>query len=101
MLFAVIASVEPGREAREALARLRPDQMRIVEEMAASGAMRLGGGLTDADGRPTGSLAIIDVADRAGAEAWVAAHPYRTSGAWGAVEIVRFRPAPAFDRVAK
>jgi uncharacterized protein YciI len=50
------------------------------------------GPLVDDDGeRGVGSLFVIDVPDRAAAEAWAEADPFRTGGVWREVRVHRFR----------
>ena len=72
MLFALICTDKPDRlEARLAardshLAYLE----RYIEKVVHAGP------LLDTDGRPCGSLLVIDVADRAAAEGFAASDPY-------------------------
>ncbi|HEY1094915.1 MAG TPA: YciI family protein [Glycomyces sp.] len=47
--------------------------------------------LSDDGERGVGSLFIIDVPDRAAAEAWADADPFRTGGVWQEVRVHRFR----------
>ena len=56
-----------------------------------AGLVKLAGPMLDEDSRMAGSLFILDVTDRAAAEAFNAADPYRTAGVFGAVEIRGFR----------
>jgi uncharacterized protein YciI len=53
--------------------------------------LKLGGPLLDASGDMAGSLMIMDVADRAAAEAFSANDPYTKAGLWSRVEISPFR----------
>ena len=53
--------------------------------------LKLGGPLLDAAGDMVGSLMIVDVADRAAAEAFSAGDPYTKAGLWSRVEITAFR----------
>ncbi len=52
--------------------------------------MVLGGSLVDARGERAGSIAILNLPDRATAEAWLAAHPYNTEGVWSSFELHEF-----------
>jgi len=87
MYFVLHCTDKPGRqELRLAtrpshLAYLQTYQSRIV----------LGGPLLDADGRPCGSLLIIDVNDRAEAEGFAAGDPYAKSELFESVLIRAFR----------
>ena len=53
--------------------------------------LKLGGPLLDENGDMAGSLMIVDVADRAAAEAFSANDPYTKAGLWRKVEITPFR----------
>jgi len=53
--------------------------------------LKLGGPHLDENGDMAGSLMIIDVADRAAAEAFSAGDPYTKAGLWARVEITPFR----------
>jgi len=53
--------------------------------------LKLGGPMLDENGDMAGSLMIIDVADRAEAEAFSANDPYTKAGLWQRVEITPFR----------
>lgn len=49
--------------------------------------VQIGGPMLDDEGRMAGSMLVIDVADRAAAEAFSAADPYTKAGLWQRVEI--------------
>ena len=53
--------------------------------------MKLGGPLLDDKDDMAGSLIILDVADRAAAEAFSAGDPYTQAGLWRRVDITAFR----------
>ena len=53
--------------------------------------LKLGGPHLDDNGDMAGSLMIIDVPDRAAAEAFSAGDPYTKAGLWSRVEITPFR----------
>jgi uncharacterized protein len=53
--------------------------------------LKLGGPLLDEAGDMAGSLMILEVADRAAAEAFSAGDPYTKAGLWSRVEITPFR----------
>lgn len=87
MLFALMCLDKPNaldvrmgaREAHLAYVREWLDQVKLA------------GPLLDDEGRMAGSLLILDVADRAAAEAFNAADPYTLAGLWGSVEIRAFK----------
>lgn len=68
-----------AREAHLAYVRERLDQVKLA------------GPLLDDAGGMAGSLLILDVADRAAAEAFNAADPYTLAGLWGSVDIRAFK----------
>jgi len=68
----------------------RPAHLAFIEENRAKVVMA--GPLLGADGQAMqGSLFLLDVADRAGAEAFAAADPYRQAGLFESVRITGFR----------
>jgi uncharacterized protein YciI len=87
MLFALICVDRPGSlDLRLAtrpthLAYLETYKDRLVEA----------GPLLDADGRPCGSLLLIDVADRAEAEGFAAGDPYARAGLFESTVIRGYR----------
>jgi len=68
-----------AREAHLAYVRERLDQV------------KLGGPFLSESGDMVGSLLILDVADRAAAEAFNTSDPYTKAGLWQSVEIRPFR----------
>ena len=87
MLFAIIGTDRPAsldiRLATRAahIAYLTTYADRVVQ----------GGPLLDTDGRPCGSLLIVDVADRAAAEGFAAGDPYGRAGLFESTIIRPFR----------
>ena len=87
MLFAVICTDRPGSlDLRLAsrpvhLAYLSMYADRIVQS----------GPMLDTDGRPCGTLLLLDVADRAAAEGFAAADPYAKAGLFESTVIRGFR----------
>jgi len=55
--------------------------------------LRLGGPMTDDDGRMIGSLIVVEAADKAAAEAFSKADPYRKAGLFAEVRIHGLNPA--------
>lgn len=53
--------------------------------------VKLAGPMLDEDGNMAGSMLILDVADRAEAEAFAADDPYNQAGLFERVDIKRFR----------
>jgi uncharacterized protein YciI len=86
-LFALHCVDRPGalqvrlgaREAHLAYVRERLDQVKLA------------GPMLDEAGEMAGSLLILDVADRAAAEAFNAQDPYTLAGLWDRVDIKAFK----------
>jgi uncharacterized protein YciI len=87
MLFSVVHTDRPG--SLDLRMATRPAHLTFIEAHAAK--VMNGGALLDAEGRPAGSLLVIDVADRAEAEAFVAADPYVKAGLFESSVIRPFR----------
>ena len=87
MLFALICTDKPGSlDIRKAN---RADHLAYAEE---TGVVTLGGPFLSEDGESmTGSFLVIDVADRAAAEAWAAKDPYALAGLFDTVDIRPWR----------
>ena len=82
MLFALICDDKPGGiETRKAN---RPAH---VDYLKSTGVVVQAGPFLDEAGGMVGSLVVIDVADRAAAEAWAAADPYAKAGLFERVAI--------------
>jgi hypothetical protein len=81
-LFALICIDKPN--AREIRAANRPAHLDHIDS---SGVVALAGPFLDAEGTPTGSMIVLDVADMAAAEAWAAADPYAKAGLFESVTI--------------
>ena len=88
MLFAVSCTDHPGKEELRLATRAQHQ-----DYIAASGAMVKAAGPYLADNGETmiGSLIILDVADRAAAEAWLRQDPYDKAGLFERVEIRAWR----------
>ena len=81
MFYAVICTDKPGHlEVRQAN---RADHVAYLKSTNVTQA----GPFLDANGDMCGSLVILDVADRAEAEAWAAADPYKLADLFADVRI--------------
>lgn len=76
MLFAIVCADKPG--SLELRMATRPTHLAYLQAHAAK--VVQAGPLLDLDGRPCGSLLIVDVADRAEALGFAEADPYAKSG---------------------
>lgn len=83
MHFALICTDKPG--ALEIRKANRQDHLAYVEE---TGCVAVAGPFLAEDGESmNGSLIVLDVPDRAAAEAWAAKDPYALAGLFQSVEI--------------
>jgi uncharacterized protein YciI len=87
MLFALICTDKPG--SLDLRLATRPQHLAYLETYAAK--IVTAGGLLDTEGRPSGSLLIIDVADRPEAEGFAEADPYNKTGLFESVIIRPYR----------
>ncbi len=87
MLFAVICTDRPG--ALDLRMANRPAHLAYLNSRISE--LVQAGALLDPEGKPCGSLLVIDVADRAAAEAFAAADPYTGAEVFEATVIRPFR----------
>jgi uncharacterized protein YciI len=59
--------------------------------VAETGAVRFAGPMTDDEGAMIGSVLVLEVEDRAAAEAWAEGDPYAKAGLFESVEINGFK----------
>jgi hypothetical protein len=65
----------------------RPDHLVFLESMNAKGTLALAGPLLDGEGKPNGSLVVIDASDQKAAELIAGEDPYARAGLFASVEI--------------
>jgi uncharacterized protein YciI len=87
MLFALICIDKPG--SLDLRLATRSQHLAFLEAYPAK--VVQGGPLLNDDGRPSGSLLIIDVADRAEAEGFAVSDPYAKAGLFESVVIRAYR----------
>ena len=94
MGYAVIAwdGEDTGAPDRRMAARDR--HMAVIIEWAADGRLALGVPLFTPDWKPAGSLMLLEVPDRAGLDAYLAAEPFAAGGVWKRIDVHPFRIAP-------
>jgi uncharacterized protein YciI len=86
MNFVLICRDKPG--ALQVRMDNRPAHLAYLE---ATGVVFLAGPLLDDEGKPTGSMIVLDVADKAEADAWAAGDPYAKAGLFEAVTVQAWR----------
>ena len=82
MLYALICDDRPG-----ALEVRKANRAAHLDYIRETGVVAQAGPFLDPEGAMVGSLVILDVADRAAAEAWAAGDPYAKAGLFAKVEI--------------
>ncbi|MEM9708387.1 MAG: YciI family protein [Pseudomonadota bacterium] len=82
MKFALIARDKPGH-----LDTRKANRAAHLDYGAQSGCVVFAGPLLDGTGEMCGSLIVIEVEDRAAADAWAAGDPYAKAGLFASVEI--------------
>ena len=87
MLFAIICTDRPA--SLDLRLATRPAHIAYLTTYADR--VVQGGPLLDTDGRPCGSLLLVDVADRAAAEGFAASDPYSHAGLFESTVIRPFR----------
>jgi len=87
MLFAIVCTDKPGRiELRQST---RPAHLEHLQ--AHQGNLVEAGPVLDAEGKPCGSLLLVDMAGPAEAEAFATADPYAKAGLFESVVIRPYR----------
>jgi uncharacterized protein YciI len=87
MLFALINTDRPG----SLDLRLATRSAHLAYLEGESGKIVSGGALLDASGQPAGSLLVVEMEDRAAAEAFIAADPYTKAGLFESTVVRPFR----------
>ena len=87
MLYAFVLRDAPGMAERRL--EVRPAHKAYLGAVADR--IAFAGPLLDDAGAMSGSLLVIDFADRAAALAWLAAEPFTRAGVYGTSEVTAFR----------
>jgi uncharacterized protein YciI len=87
MLFALLCTDRPN--SLDLRLATRPEHLKYLESLGAT--LKAAGPFTTDDGQPTGSLVIVEAADRAAAKAIADADPYAKAGLFASVEIKAWR----------
>jgi len=85
MLFALICKDKPG--SLQVRLDTRPEHVAFLERLNGDKKLAFAGPFLDADGKPNGSLVVVEAQDLAGAQALSAADPYAKAGLFESVEI--------------
>ena len=87
MLFVIVAEDKPA--SLELRLATRPTHLEYLDGQME--ALVQAGPVLDAEGRPCGSVLLVDLPDQAAAEAFAAADPYARAGLFAKVTIRPFR----------
>lgn len=85
MLFALICQDKPG--ALQVRMDTRPDHVAFLNGLNDDGKLAFAGPFLDAEGKPNGSLVVIEAEDQAAAESLAAQDPYAKANLFSSVEI--------------
>lgn len=85
MLFAVICNDKPG--CLQLRMDTRPEHLAFLESLNGKGTLALAGPFLDSEGKPNGSLIVIEAPDQTAAELIAAGDPYAKAGLFASVEI--------------
>ncbi|TIP81747.1 MAG: hypothetical protein E5X63_26935 [Mesorhizobium sp.] len=85
MLFALICKDKPGK--LQVRLDTRPEHVAFLEGLNGENKLAFAGPFLDADGKPNGSLVVVEAPDLEAAEALSAADPYARAGLFESVEI--------------
>jgi uncharacterized protein YciI len=85
MLFALMCKDKPA--SLQIRLDARPDHVAFLERLNGEKKLAFAGPFLDADGKPNGSLVVVEAEDMAAAKALSAADPYARAGLFESVEI--------------
>jgi uncharacterized protein len=85
MLFAFICRDKPGH--LQVRLDNRPAHVEFLNGLNAEGMLKLAGPFLDGEGKPCGSLVVVEAADMDGAHAVAAADPFAKAGLFATVDI--------------
>jgi uncharacterized protein YciI len=85
MLFAVICKDKPGN--LQVRLDTRPEHIAFLEGLNGEKKLAFAGPFLDAEGKPNGSLVVVEAPDMAGAQALSATDPFAKAGLFESVEI--------------
>ncbi|MDI6028832.1 YciI-like protein [Corticibacterium sp. UT-5YL-CI-8] len=86
MLFAFICKDKPDH--LQVRMDTRPEHVDHLNALNASGTLKFAGPFLGEDGKPLGSLVVVEAADKAAAQAIADADPYAKAGLFQSVEVL-------------
>jgi uncharacterized protein YciI len=88
MLFAFVCKDKPGH--LNVRMETRPEHLEHLNKLNADGILKMAGPFLDADGKPCGSLIVVNAASVDAAKAIADSDPYTKAGLFESVEIKAF-----------
>ncbi|PST18013.1 hypothetical protein C7U61_17060 [Rhizobium sp. JAB6] len=88
MLFAFVCKDKPGH--LNVRMETRPAHLEHLNKLNAEGTLKMAGPFLDADGKPNGSLVVVNAESGEAAKAIADADPYMKAGLFESVEIKPF-----------
>jgi uncharacterized protein YciI len=88
MLFAFLCTDKPGH--LNVRMETRPAHVEWLNGLNTGGVLKMAGPFLDSEGKPCGSLVIVNAEDQAAAEAISSADPYAKAGLFEKVEVKPF-----------
>ena len=85
MLFALLCKDKPGH--LNVRMETRPTHVEYLNKLNAEGKLAIAGPFLDSDGKPNGSLVIVEAADIDAARALADADPYAKAGLFESVDV--------------
>lgn len=85
MLFAFLCTDKPNH--LQVRLDARPDHVSFLNGLNETGTLKFAGPFLDAEGKPNGSLVVVEAEDHAAAARISAADPYAEAGLFQSVEI--------------
>lgn len=85
MLFAFICNDKPGN--LQLRLETRPEHVAYLNQLNDAGTLKFAGPFLDPEGKPNGSLVVVEAADKAAAEKIAADDPFAKIGLFANVEI--------------
>jgi hypothetical protein len=85
MLFALIANDKP--DSLQLRLDTRPTHVAFLEDLNKRGVLKFAGPFLNGEGKPFGSLVVIEASDRDAAAAIFAGDPYAKAGLFGTTDI--------------
>jgi uncharacterized protein YciI len=92
--YLVIAWDGTDSEAPQRRQAARAAHLACAAKMFADGRMKEGGAILNDQGGMIGSSCVVEFADRAELDAWLASDPYVVGDVWKTINVHNFRCAP-------